>query len=153
MQSPDRPNIRLTVHKVSPANPASQFTSVIRELKTKRNECRRLFVYCQKISDCSDFYVEFMSELGDFAYWPDGSPHVSDHRLVAMYHSAIPEYNKAVVLNSLQDPAGVCRVVFATSALGMGVDVQGLYNIIHLGPPSKLEHYMQEIGRCGRDGV
>ena len=94
-----------------------------------------------------------MSELGDFAYWPDGSPHVSDHRLVAMYHSATPEYNKAVVLNSLQDPAGVCRVVFATSALGMGVDVQGLYNIIHWGPPSKLEHYMQEIGRCGRDGV
>lgn len=153
IQSPDRPNIKLSVRKVSPFNPVSHFASVINELKTKRNECSRLMVYCQKISDCSDFYVEFMGELGDLAYWPDGCSHVSDNRLVSMYHSGTPEYNKTIVLQSLEDPAGVCRVIFATSALGMGIDVKGVHSVVHWGPPSKLEHYMQEIGRCGRDGI
>ena len=60
---------------------------------------------------------------GDRAYWPGGSPHVSNHRLIAMYHSATPEYNKEVVLAS---PSGICRVVSATSSLGMGVEVKGL---------------------------
>ena len=155
VQSPDRPNITLSVRKVSPSTPVSHLASVLDELKTKRNQCSRLLVYCQKISDCSDFYVEFMGELGDLAYWPDDAPHISDNRLVSMYHSGTPEYkyNKAVVLQSLQDQTGVCRVVFATSALGMGIDVKGLHTVVHWGPPSKLEHYMQEIGRCGRDGI
>ena len=154
VQSPDRPNIKLSVRKVSPSTPVSHLASVLDELKTKRNQCSRLLVYCQKISDCSDFYVEFMGELGDLAYWPDDAPHISDNRLVSMYHSGTPEYNKAVVLQSLQDQTGVCRVVFATSALGMGIDVKlRLAYCCPLGPPSKLEHYMQEIGRCGRDGI
>ena len=150
-QSPDRPNISLMVFKVSPQNPVSYFSGTIQELKTKGIHCSRL-VYCQKISDCSSLYIDFMGELGDRAYWPDGSPHVSNHRLIAMYHSATPEYNKEVVLASLQDPSGICRVVFATSALGMGVEVKGLHQTIHWGPPSCLEQYMQEIGRVGRDG-
>ena len=42
------------------------------------------------------------------------------------------------------------RVLFATSALGMGVDVT---KVIHISPPSNLESYMQEIGRAGRTGI
>ena len=68
-----------------------------------------------------------MGELEDQAHWTDGSPHVSHHRLIAMYHSATLEYNKAV-LDSLQDPFGTHRVVFATSALGISVEVKGLYH-------------------------
>ena len=133
VQSPDRPNIKLSVRKVSPSTSVSHLASVLDELKTKRNQCSRLLVYCQKISDCSDFYVEFMGELGDLAYWPDDAPHISDNRLVSMYHSGTPEYNKAVVLQSLQDQTGVCRVVFATSALGMGIDVKGLHILLSTG--------------------
>lgn len=43
-------------------------------------------------------------------------------------------------------------VTIARNALGMGVDINGLYNVIHYGPPSYLEFYMQEMGRTGRDG-
>ncbi|XP_068691597.1 recQ-like DNA helicase BLM [Montipora foliosa] len=45
------------------------------------------------------------------------------------------------------------RVLFATSALGMGVDAPYVTNIIHITPPSSLEAYMQEIGRAGRTGL
>ena len=44
------------------------------------------------------------------------------------------------------------RVLFATTALGMGVNVPHVSKIIHIDPPSSLETYMQEIGRAGRSG-
>ena len=69
-----------------------------------------------------------------------------------MYHACTPERNKSVILQSLRDSDGSCRVVSATNALGMGIDVKGLSTIIHYGPSIDLESYMQEIGRAGRDG-
>ena len=44
-------------------------------------------------------------------------------------------------------------MLFATSALGMGVDAPYVTNIIYITPPSSLEAYMQEIGRAGRTGL
>ena len=44
------------------------------------------------------------------------------------------------------------RVIFATTALGMGVDAPNIENIIHITPPANLESYVQEIGRAGRSG-
>ena len=42
--------------------------------------------------------------------------------------------------------------MFATVALGMGVDVPSIRNIIHVGPPRTIREYFQETGRAGRDG-
>ena len=41
-----------------------------------------------------------------------------------MFHSNTPQHNKDVILKSLRDPSGVVRVVFATTALGMGINLQ-----------------------------
>ena len=51
---------------------------------------------------------------------------VSDNRLFAMFHSCTGEHNKRVVMSSLSRADGVVRVVFATMALGMGVDFKSL---------------------------
>ena len=56
------------------------------------------------------------------------------------------------LLTSLRPVDGKCRVVFATNALGLGIDVKGLHTVVHWAPVITLESYMQEIGRCGRDG-
>ena len=45
------------------------------------------------------------------------------------------------------------RVIFATSALGMGVDTPYVSQIIHITPPASVESYVQEIGRAGRTGL
>ena len=76
---------------------------------------------------------------------------VSDNRLFAMFHSCTDEHNKRVVMSSLSRADGVVRVVFATMALGMGVDFKSLDYVIHYGAPRSLEDYMQESGRAGRD--
>jgi len=47
---------------------------------------------------------------------------------------------------------GKCGIIIATSALGMGVNIQDVRQVIHYGVPSHLETYVHEVG-CGvRDG-
>ncbi|XP_052699385.1 ATP-dependent DNA helicase RecQ-like [Crassostrea angulata] len=44
------------------------------------------------------------------------------------------------------------KVVLATVALGMGADLRNVKHVIHAGPPTSPEVYVQEVGRAGRDG-
>ena len=47
---------------------------------------------------------------------------------------------------------GVVRIVFATIALGMGVNLLDVNTVIHYGAPRSIDDYFQESGRGGRSG-
>lgn len=67
------------------------------------------------------------------------------------YHAGMEGAARAKVQEAFIEER--CDVVVATVAFGMGIDRSNVRYVLHTAMPKSLEHYQQEAGRAGRDGL
>ena len=153
MVSPERSNISYTVIRMSNTIHVTEyFDWLFQMIRSKGRQCERVIIYCQTVNQCSSLFSMFSVCLGSKIYLHEKNPSPKE-RLVEMMHARTPDNVKESVLNSLATHDGHIRVLICTIVFGMGVDAKGVRTIINFGPSRNLESYVQESGRCGRDGA
>ncbi len=69
--------------------------------------------------------------------------------LVATYYGKKDKTQKAAIVDAFK--GGTKRLIVATKAFGMGVDISDIDRVYHVAPSSTFVDYIQEIGRAARD--
>ena len=103
-----------------------------------------------KLKFCGYAYGLFERILADKQFV--GKTKDPSGRLLAQFHAPQTKRMKKSIISKIKEENSRIRVLFATSALGMGVNAPYVEHIMHIFAPSNLESYMQEIGRAGRTG-
>ncbi|XP_028393186.1 ATP-dependent DNA helicase Q1-like [Dendronephthya gigantea] len=123
---------------------------VAKELLIKKENYPMTIIY-MKLKYCAHAYRLFERILQDEQYVNGCEEPMA--RLFAQFHSPQTSRMKRELIEEIKKKDSRVRVLFATSALGMGVDAPYVAQVIHISPPNTLESYMQEIGRAGRTGI
>ena len=56
-----------------------------------------------------------------------------------------PQHNNDVILTSLANPDGILRILFATVALGMGINLRDVNTVIHYGAPNSIDDFFKRV--------
>ena len=148
--NPDKANVKYEV--VPFVSMSKTFGSLAEQLKEKQTTIGRAIIFCQHLEDCPKLYRFFRSALGDLFTYPTGSPDICENRLVDMFHSCTEACMKDKIIKAFTSQSSPLRVVIATTAFAMGIDVPDVRTIIHFGCCEDVESYVQAVGRAGRDG-
>ena len=68
---------------------------------------------------------------------------------VASYYGKKDKEQKAEIIQAFKE--GEKKIIIATKAFGMGVDISDIDRVYHVAPSSTFVDYIQEIGRAARD--
>ncbi|WP_025027718.1 RecQ family ATP-dependent DNA helicase [Caldalkalibacillus mannanilyticus] len=128
--SVDRPTIAIKVEKVG----------------TEREKDERILQLIQKRKDTGMIYFSSRHKAEEFTFYL----HQKGIHDVAYYHGGMSTEERQMIQQ--QFLANELRLICATNAFGMGVNKPNIRFVIHYHFPSYLEGYVQEMGRCSRDG-
>lgn len=148
--SPNKRNIRLGLCKVH-INELSCFDWLVQLVKDKGSTMQPVLIYCQMLKTVGRVFSYLKAELQDYAWVDCDHDHKKENLLIGMFHSKTLPQNKEQVLSSLGGE-GNCRVVVATTALGMGMNFPNVSHVVMYGIPGDLESIIQQVGRAGRNG-
>ena len=124
----DRPNLIFKAERRD--NGLRQIVNVISQHKKESG-----IVYCIRRDDV-DSLCHQLTELGFKAL---------------LYHAGLDKEIRKKNQQAFIDEN--VNIIVATIAFGMGIDKSNVRYVVHAGMPKSLEHYQQESGRAGRDGL
>ena len=75
-----------------------------------------------------------------------GSLFIDDEVTCELFTASPHENDKAHILAQFTKLNTSLKVIVATVAFGMGIDVSNIHHVIHSGPPSSIAAYVQESG-------
>lgn len=153
--TPDRPNIYLASFKCAETG-YDKLCKILQpfldELCSKKINMPMTLFYFRSLEECGQSFLIFASQMGAQQYFPVGAEPKASNRLFAQYHARYPSGEKEDLIKALTSQVSPTRVIFATIAFGMGIDLPNIRKVIHVGLPNTMEEYFQEVGRAGRDG-
>lgn len=124
----DRPNLTYRVH------PRVDLEGQIAQAAKRHTEGATI-VYCISRKE-TEAVAEALGERGVAA---------------KAYHAGLTPERRRRVQDEFAQERLDC--VVATVAFGMGIDRSNVRCVVHAGLPKSVEHYQQETGRAGRDGL
>ena len=153
-RNPDRPNIAYVKFERPPSTQTLDHLEIILqpivdELISQKEEYPLTILYSD-VSVIGFCYWFFEKKMGEQQYVGDSRP---ENRLFAQYHASYTEKMKTHIVSEICNDKSRIRIVFATVALGMGLNAKSVREVIHYKPPTSLSKYFQETGRAGRDGL
>ena len=125
---------------------------LLKDLRSRRQDFPLTIIYgnLETIANCFSY---FSSELGNEQYEPIDAPKLARNRLFTQYHAQYPEHERKRIVDELIQGKSKLRIIFATVAFGIGLDISNIRHVLHIGVPYSMEEYFQEAGRAGRDGL
>lgn len=124
----DRPNLHLQVH-----TGPGRIKVLERFLSERIGESGIIYCLSRKMTD------KLATDLSSKGY------------KASAYHAGMDIKSRSEVQEKfLKDEI---NIICATIAFGMGIDKPNVRFVVHYSPPQSMEHFYQEIGRAGRDGL